>query len=94
MRCSTSVGTRMVGSTWRMSISAFIRVSATAAAGLAPMRRYVAHQSRNAGSRATLGARSSIPTGPPQFVDDLLTERFALLARRRPRVVGARSRRA
>ena len=35
-------------------------------AGLAPMRRNAAHQSRNAGSWALLGARSAMPTGPPQ----------------------------
>ena len=42
-----------------MSISAFISVSATAAPGLAPIRRYDAHQARNAGSFATDGARSA-----------------------------------
>jgi len=46
-------------------MSAFIRVNATAAPGLEPMRRYDAHHSRNAGSAALEGARTSIPTGPP-----------------------------
>jgi hypothetical protein len=56
----------MSGSTFRTSISAFIVVSATAAPGLAPIRRYVAHHSRNSSSFAIDGARSSIPTGFPQ----------------------------
>ena len=39
VRCSTSVGTRTCGRISRMSISAFMRVSASAAPGLAPIRR-------------------------------------------------------
>src|SRR2546421_11577186 len=40
--------------------------SASAAPGLALMRRYVAHHSRNNGSLAALGARTSTSTTPPQ----------------------------
>jgi hypothetical protein len=67
VRWITSVGTRTLLSTWRTSISAFIRVSATAADGLAPIRRYAAHHCRKSGSCAIVGARSSIPTGPPHW---------------------------
>ena len=67
VRCSTSVGTRIVGRMCRTSISAFICVSAIAAAGLAPMRRNDAHHSRNAGScgdarRPLLDARPVRPS--------------------------------
>ena len=87
LRCSTSVGTRTDGSTLRMSISAFISVRATAAPGLAPIRRYVAHQLRNAAScgqrrRALVDADRSAP-----LVEQPPAERVALLARRAPRVV-------
>src|SRR5882757_111615 len=63
----TSEGTRIAGKMLRMSASEFILVSATAAAGLAAVRRYAAHQSRKCGSEAMDGARESKPTGPPQF---------------------------
>src|SRR5215472_17695530 len=44
-----------------------MRVSATAAPGLAAILRYVAHHRRKLGSAAIDGARSSRPTGPPQL---------------------------
>ncbi len=87
VRCITSVGTRIDGSTSRMSISAFMRVSATAAPGLAPMRRYADHHARNAAivgdrRRAFLEADRAAP-----LVDDRLAEAIALLERRAPRIV-------
>ena len=39
VRCSTSVGTPIVGNTWRTSICVFILSSATAALGLAALRK-------------------------------------------------------
>ena len=76
-----------IGSTSRMSISAFMRVNATAAPGLAPMRRYAAHHSRNAGSWRHRRRALVEADRPAPFVDDGLAEAIALLARRAPRIV-------
>src|SRR3990172_1959428 len=61
-----SVGTRIVGSTARTSISVFIRRSAAAALGLAEWRKYLARDARVSGSRAALGARL-VRSISPQF---------------------------
>ena len=46
MLCRINVGTRTAGSTWRTSISMFMRIKVVAAAGLALDRNQRAHHCR------------------------------------------------
>jgi pimeloyl-ACP methyl ester carboxylesterase len=66
VRCRTRVGTRMVGRIGRTSISAFMRISATAAAGLAPARSQRAHSRRPFSSDALLGLKKAPVSRVPQ----------------------------
>jgi hypothetical protein len=88
------VGTRIEDSTWRTSISMFIRITAMAAPGLAPWRRKFAHQRLCASSLIRLGAHVSIPTGPPHS-RSMVSKIFSMSAGARPKGwSGAHARRA
>ena len=63
-RQRSNVGAASVGNTERVSISVFIRLSATAAPGVALRRKKVAIRRMRAGSPTALGARSSSAMSP------------------------------
>ena len=76
------------GRTSRTSISAFMRVSATAAPGLAPIRRYDAHQSRKRGIVRHAGrALFEADRAAPLIEDRAGRTRRARSGRLSPRIV-------